>query len=148
MARAEVSVVIDCPADEIFAFLTAIEKGTEWQKELVESTQTSSGPVGAGTTIREVRRFMGRTMEATFQVIDFEPNKKMGFQSIAGPFPISGRYELEPAEGGTRVTIEIEAKLSGAFKMAEPIVVNNAKRQIGVDLGSLKDLLESHRSSS
>jgi len=37
MAKAEGSMVINRSASDIFAFLTDIEKGTEWQAELVES---------------------------------------------------------------------------------------------------------------
>ena len=144
MARAEVSMVIKRSASDIFAFLTDIEKGTEWQAELVEVSQTSTGPMGVGTTIREVRRFLGRKLESVFQVTEFEPSQKLAFQSTVAPFPMRGQYTLEPEaeDAGTKVTFVIEADLSGAFKMAETIVVHTAKRQIDADLTKLKALLE------
>lgn len=144
MAKAEGSMVINRSASDIFAFLTDIEKGTEWQSELLESSKTSTGPIGLGTTIREVRRFLGRSIESVFQVTEFEPNQKLAFQSTVAPFPMRGQYVLEPEaeDGGTRVTFVIEADLSGAFKMAETIVVHTARRQIDADLTKLKALLE------
>ena len=142
MAKAEISMVINRSADDVFAYLTDVAKGTEWQAELVEASQTSTGPVGLGTTIREVRRFMGRKMESVFQITEFEPSQKLAFQSTVAPFPMRGQYVLEPEDAGTRVTFVVEADLSGAFKLAETIVVHTAKRQIDADLTKLKALLE------
>lgn len=144
MAKAEVSMVINRSASDIFAFLTDIEKGTEWQVELVEASQTSTGPMAVGTTIREVRRFLGRKLESVFQVTEFEPSQKVAFQSTVAPFPMRAQYALEPEadDEGTKVTFVIEADLSGAFKLAETIVVHTAKRQIDADLTKLKALLE------
>ena len=142
MAKVEVSKVINGLASDIFAYLTDIEKGTEWQAELLEAGQTSTGPMGVGTTIREVRRFMGRRMETVFLITEFEQDQKMSFKSTSAPFPLRGQYTLEGAEEGTRVTFSIEADLSGVFKMAETIVVQSAKRQMDADISKLKTLLE------
>ena len=142
MAKAEVSKVINRSASDIFAYLTDIEKATEWQAELLEAGQTSSGPMGVGTTIREVRRFLGRRMEAVFLITEFEQDQKMSFRSTSAPFPMKGQYTLEGAEEGTRVTFIVEGDLSGVFKMAETIVVQSAKRQMDADFNKLKTLLE------
>ena len=143
MAKAEASIVINRPAHDVFVYMTDIDKETEWQAELVKAVQTSTGPISVGTTVREVRRFMGRRMEVVFEITEFEPDKEMSFSSISAPFPMHGRYSLEPVEGGTSVTLFIEGELSGVFKMAEPIVAQTAKRQIDADLGRLKTQLES-----
>ena len=142
MAKAEVSMVINRSATDIFTYLTDIEKATEWQAELLEVAQTSTGPMGVGTTIREVRRFMGRRIEAVFLITEFEQDRKMSFKSTSAPFPMKGQYELEGAEEGTRVTFIIEGELSGVYKMAETIVVHSAKRQMDADFSKLKTLLE------
>ena len=143
MAKAEVSLIVNRQAHDVFAYLTDIDKETEWQTELIEAKQTSAGPISVGTTVREVRRFMGRRMEVVFQITEFEPNEKMAFQSTSGPFPMHGQYTLQPVDGGTKVTFFIEGELSGVFKMAEPIVAHTAKRQMDADLARLKTILES-----
>ncbi len=143
MARAEMSVVINCPAPDIFAYMTDIAKGTEWQEDLVEAQQTSTGPMGVGTTIREVRRFMSRRLESVFKITEHEPGRKLSFESTSGPLPLRGHYDLEPVDSGTRVTMVVEAELTGVFKMTEPLVVHSAKRQLDASLAKLKALLES-----
>ena len=142
MARAEASVVIKRPAAAIFAFLTDIEKGTQWQASVIEASKTSEGPMGVGATGREVRRFMGRQMESTFEVTEFEPDRKMSFKSTSGPIAMRGRYILEPAVGGTRLSIVVDGELDGLLKLAEPMVVQSVKRQLDADFGTLKELLE------
>ena len=100
MAKAEASIVVNRPAHDVFAYMTDIDKETEWQAELLEAKQTSTGPLSVGTTVREVRRFMNRRMEVVFEITEFEPDREMSFKSISAPFPMHGRYSLEPVEGG------------------------------------------------
>jgi carbon monoxide dehydrogenase subunit G len=142
MARAEASVVIKCPAAAVFAFLIDIGKGTQWQASVTEAGKTSEGPLGVGATSREVRRFMGRQMESTFEVTEFEPDRKITFKSTSGPIAIRARYILEPAAGGTRLSIVVDGELDGVFKLAEPMVVQSVKQQLDADFGTLKNLLE------
>ena len=49
---------------------------------------------------------------------------------------------FETDEGGTRLSIAGEAQLGGFFRIAEPIVVRMARRQMETDMANLKDLLE------
>ena len=142
MARAEASLVINCPVDKLFAYLADISKGTEWQSELVEAQQTSSGPVGVGTTISEVRRILGRNLETSFTITEFVPDCRLEFKSTSGPIPMRAYYSLEESGGGAKVTMVVEAELTGVFKMTEPLVVNTAKRQMDADIAKLKDILE------
>lgn len=142
MARAESSLVIDCPASKVFAYMADITKGTEWQSELLEVEQTSSGPVGIGTTLKEVRRLLGRNMETAFTITDYEPDSKLGFKSTSGPIPMRAYYTLDGSGEGTKVTMTVEAELTGIFKMTEPLVVHTAKRQMDTDIAKLKEILE------
>ena len=146
MARAEASVEINCPVHTVFAYLTDIDQGTQWQAELIEAQQTSTGPVGVGTTIREVRRFMGRQMESVFKITEHEPDRRLYFESTSGPLPMRGHYNIEPLDEGARVTVVVEAELTGVFRMTEPLVVHSAKRQLDTDLAKLKALLEARAS--
>ncbi len=142
MARAEMSVVINRPAPDIFAYMTDVVRGTEWQEDLVEAQQTSTGPMGVGTTIQEVRQLMGRRLESVFKITEHEPGRKLSFESASGPLPLRGHYDLEPVAAGTKVTMDVEAELTGVFKMTEPLVVHSAKRQLDASLTKLKALLE------
>ncbi len=142
MARAEASLVINCPVSKVFAYLADIPRGAEWQSELLEVQLTSSGPVGIGTTVREVRRFLGRNLETAFTVTEYETDSRLGFESTSGPIPMRGYYSLEGTGDGAKVTLVVEAELTGVFKMTEPLVVHSAKRQMDADIARLKEILE------
>jgi uncharacterized membrane protein len=142
MAKVEVSVVINRPIEEVFAFAANIENNAQWQSGVLEAQVTSEGPIGVGTTYRYVTQLLGRRIEADGEVTEYESNRKYSFKSTSGPFPIEGGLTCEAAEGGTKVTLVVEADVGGFFKMAEPLVVRTIKKQFEADVGKLKDLLE------
>ena len=87
MAKAQVSIVINRPARDVFAYMTGIDKETAWQADVLEAEQTSTGPMSVGTTVREVRRFMGRRMEVVSEITEFEPDKKCASRVSPHPSP-------------------------------------------------------------
>ena len=78
------------------------------------------------------------------EVIEYEPNRKCAQKSKSGPIPAKIWQTYEPVEGGTQVTVALEAEVGGLFKLAEPLVVRMIKRNIETDFANLKDLMESH----
>ena len=140
--REELSVVIDRPIEEVFAFATEPENEPLWQSTSLETEQTSGGPVGVGTTFRNTSKFLGRRIDSTYEVTENEPPRRQCLRITSGPIPGSGCYLFEPAEGGTRFTQRFEAEIGGFFKLAEPLVGRAIRRQMDVDMATLKDLLE------
>lgn len=140
--REELSVVIDRPIEEVFAFATEPENEPLWQSTSLETEQTSGGPVGVGTTFRNTSKFLGRRIDSTYEVTENEPPRRQCVRVTSGPIPGSGCYLFEPAEGGTRFTQRFEAEIGGFFRLAEPLVGRAIRRQMDVDMATLKDLLE------
>ena len=97
-----------------------------------------------GTTYVEVLRFLGRRMEATIKVTEFEPGRRFSIESLGGPIPFRVRHALEAASGGdsTRIHVELEGEPGGLFKLAEPVVMRQARRQLEGDFAALKEILE------
>jgi uncharacterized membrane protein len=142
MVKVETSVVINRPIGEVFEFVVNPESGPQWESWLLEARKTSRGPMGVGATWQEVRQFLGRRIESTNEVTEYEPNKRFWFKSASGPFPVEGGYTFEPIEGGTRVTVTGQGDTGGFFKLADPIVARMVKRQIEADSANLKEFLE------
>ena len=142
MAKVEASVVINRPVDEVFAYMADVRNWSQWNSGMLEGEQTSEGPMGVGTTFRGVNQFMGRRMEWTSEVSEYEPNRKMGQKITSGPMSIEQSLTFEPVEGGTRFTLVGEGETGGFFKLAEPIVNRTMQRQMEGNLANLKDILE------
>lgn len=143
MARIEASVVIDRPIEEVFAYVGDLEKNVQWTAELVEVKKTSEGPVGVGTTWVAVAQVLGRRIEDTVEVSEFEPSRKYSFKHAAGPISIEkDEFTFESVTGGTKVTHAVEAEIGGFFRIAEPLVTRMMRRQWETNFAALKDLLE------
>ena len=142
MPKVESSVVINRPPGGVWAFLNDISNNTRWQSGLIETSFTSGDRMAVGARWREVRQFLGRRLESEFECTEHEPDKTFAFKSLSGPFPIQGVARHESVEGGTKITVTLEGETGGFFKLAEPILVRTAKRQIDADNATLKDLLE------
>ena len=142
MVKVKTSVVINRPIEEVFKFSDDPNNDAQWQTGLIESKQTSEGPMGVGTTFLNVSQFLGRRLESTFEITEYEPNRRVGFKSTSGPVPLTATTTYEEVEEGTKVTLEAEGDVSGVFKLAEPIVARTAQRQFEGNFLTLKDVLE------
>ncbi len=143
MVKVEVSEVINRPVEEIFEYISTPENDPKWQSGVLKSEQTSDGPIGVGATSLEVRKFLGRRMESTFEVTEYEPNRIIKQKSTSGPMALDITMSFASVEGGTEVTLAGGGDSGGFFKLADPLVSRMAKRQLEADVANLKDLLES-----
>lgn len=141
MIKHQSKVWIHRPVDEVFAFMSNKENDLQWQDGLVAVRQ-GPGPVGVGTQIDETYSFLGRKMDGKLEIIEYEPGKKITTKSIGGPFHIQYSCILEPGNGGTQLTMNMEMEPKGFFTLAEPIVGTNLKKSMDTGIASLKQVLE------
>lgn len=139
MIRVENSTVINRPVHEVFAYMTEPKNLPEWNSLLLEAR--AEGPVRQGTKIHTVAKFLGRKMESTSEVIEYETNKKF-VAKTPSPFPITNTTLLEAEGGGTKVIAVFEGEPGGFFKLGEPIVARIAKKQRQAQFDTLKEILE------
>jgi hypothetical protein len=140
--KAVARIFIRRTPEDVFAFATAWPNYQKWQEGVDESTQTSPGPNAAGTTFRHVSRFMGRRVEVTGQVDEYEPGRSFGYQITSGNFRYGGRQTFEPRDGGTDATYTFDAELTGFMMLGQPLLRWVAERRIARDYDRLKALLE------
>jgi uncharacterized membrane protein len=142
MVRVEQSVVIDRPIEAVFAFLAPFANIPRWEAGILEAGQVSPGPLGVGARGRDVRRFMGRRVETTYEVTEYAPPARFAVRSLAGPTPVAARYTLERLAGGTRVRSEADLAIGGPMRLVAPLLSRLLGRQHARDLQRLKGLLE------
>jgi uncharacterized protein YndB with AHSA1/START domain len=141
----ENAVTIRRPAEDVFAFLADFENVPRWNHAIESTTKTSPGPVGLGSTYRQVRSEPKRSEEG-FRVTAFEPTRRLAIDGEIGPFHARAEYLLEPIEGATRLTNAVELQPSSALsKLLARFAVSKIKTAVAENLGVLKQLLESDR---
>ncbi len=142
MAKFEINLVINRPIEEVFAFISNPENLPRWRAGTLELARTSSEPLSVGSIFKGRFTFLGRPFDGNLEIIAHEPHRRYGTKLTEGPFPLEARYALVPAGSGTHLTLVIEGEPGGFFKLAEPLVVNLAKRSYEADLNNLKEMLE------
>jgi uncharacterized protein YndB with AHSA1/START domain len=138
--RVDGSIVINRPAEEVFAYATDPTHTHEWQSSALETNV--DGPLEAGTTGKEVRKFLGRRMESKMRIEAFEPPRRFALQVTSGPVPFHVEQTIEPEGTGSRVSVTIEGEPGGFFKLADPLVERAVRRELEGNLATLKDILE------
>jgi carbon monoxide dehydrogenase subunit G len=142
MLRAETSVVINRPVEDIEAFLNDPHNQSQWVSGHIEARMLTEGPMQPGSKYTDVRQMLGRRLEATVELQEYVPNQKSRFKTVEGPMPVEATLTFEPVEGGTRVNYTVEGEMRGVFKLTDAIFARMVQRQIETDFSNLKDLLE------
>jgi uncharacterized protein YndB with AHSA1/START domain len=141
-ARAETE--IERPVQEVFDYLAHGEKLPDWVEEFEEVEQQSEGPPAKGTTYRYKMRRGG---ESTFEWSEFEPGRRIAWdgpplKSGPGAMRPRGGYELEEADGGTRVRMTQDPEMSGFMKLMAPFITRSLQKGAPKSLEKLKGILE------
>ena len=143
MPRLSTSFVVNRPVEDVFTYLASFENRLEYEQGLVEAEQTSDGPFGLGTTGRDMRRAMGKSMESTARISAYEPNKTFTFESTSGPMEFKGTWSFEPAESTTKVSFDMEGRMNGIMRLLEPILAGKLRKEMDGNIVRIKNNLES-----
>jgi uncharacterized membrane protein len=146
LIRVDLTVQVNRPVEEVFAYLTDPANLAEWQTNVVSVTKETDGPVASGTRFREVRRGpFGRTVAAIVEVSRYEESRRFDLRIVSGPLPIDGRNEFAAVDGATRIEFVAEGELRGALRLVAPVLGRLLRRQFENDYARLKEALESDR---
>jgi uncharacterized protein YndB with AHSA1/START domain len=144
MPQASYSVTINRPVADVFAFVVDGEKCKLWRPgvvDIVRATGAMDGGVGT-RYIQGVKGPMGRRVSADYEITVFEPDQRLEFQTIEGPARPHGRYDFEAADGGTRLTLALDAELTGLRKTVMAGAVQKTMDSEVRMLDNLKRILE------
>jgi hypothetical protein len=77
------STLIYRPIRQIFDFMSTPENDFQWQYGTLASARISEGAGNIGTFFRSIDHLMGRRILSTFEVNEYELNKKYGFNMVS-----------------------------------------------------------------
>ena len=111
------SALINRPIEDVWRFVSNPQRAPIWGRGVSDVVITSKGPVGLGTTLG--LSMSGSRMEA--RVIRYEAVKSLTLEFTLGPVKGSKlTYSVESVEGKTRLTTDLEMRLSGVWKPCTP----------------------------
>jgi uncharacterized protein YndB with AHSA1/START domain len=143
MIKTKVSVEIDRPVDEVFAFVTDVRNFPLWFGSIIQkSNPESTEPIGMGSTFTQTNHFLGRTFDTRFTVTEFERDKQFCVSTSWGPIPFGGCFYFEPQSRGTLLTDRHGIDAGGFFDLVGSLLVGRLRQQAESNLANLKRLME------
>jgi hypothetical protein len=141
----DVSVSTEIRQDSRIVAAYAFEPTNDptWIGGITQATLLTPRPIGQGTRVRRLARFLGKTIDYILEVREFEPERLMVMESIQSPFPMRVHYQFDRlAPDKTRAQISVQGTASDHYRFSDflmtPMVRHNLKR----DLRHLKKLME------
>lgn len=137
--------MIYSPIKKVFEFVSKPENDFQWQYGTLTSNQYSGEMIAIGSLFRSVGHVIGHRNISTFEVTEYELNRKYSFRSLSGLLDSQTAYTFEMNSGGTKIDI------STRIHSVDPIILNEGgvekkmKKQLKENLTLLKELLEAKR---
>jgi uncharacterized protein YndB with AHSA1/START domain len=141
MIQNEHTVVIGCPPEQVFRFVTDFETWRQWHgSDQNVAEKLTPGPVDVGTVWQLSGSVQGQLITVTIEITRYQPYSQYAFKTTSGPIDAQQSFDFEHAEGGTKLTTVIE--------LADPRLAQPAREQWDKDLLTLKNLLEAQTDGS
>jgi hypothetical protein len=149
--REEESIVIGRPPAAVFEFVMTPENDLLWSSTAVERSVDLDEPIGVGSRIRAVDKFLGRRIGTVFEETEHDPPRRSAIR-LDRPFAASGTYVLDPVGSGTRFRwlLEAEPGLGGLYlgRLTDTLVRGIFRLRLRRDLARLKGILEQRNTAA
>ncbi len=141
MKRVERSATIPAPAAEVFAYLSDLDRLSEWQAGVVSARRTSPGELGAGATALVVREVMGNRVEAPLTITEYDPPRRLAIGSEVSGVKAHATLDFAEADAGraTDLTFAMEIRGSGFTGFIEGMIASAAGGDIDSSLERLRE---------
>jgi len=130
------------PIKRVFEFISTPENDFQWQYGTLASASISNGEAIVGASFRSIGHLMGHRTQSTYEVTEYEANKKYGFKSLSGPLQSFTTYTFNIAKGCTQVELSMQANAINLLDINENMLEKKIKKQIKENLAMLKNILE------
>ncbi len=148
MATTDSQLQISASPEEVFAYLSDLEKHPEWS-HCMEIKKTSEGPVGVGTTYQSKGKNFGITANETVEVTEHRPNERFAWRTAgAMGMKFGWSFDLSPQEGGTLVTELFEPPTGFVGSLISTLTGSSTRKAMEEGLANIKEKLEGSRGES
>jgi uncharacterized protein YndB with AHSA1/START domain len=145
--KSEIDVVTETiirrPREDVASYATSPDHAPAWYVNIKAVQWKTDPPLRVGSRMAFVAHFLGRTLEYTYEVVEWVPGERFVMRTAEGPFPMETTYAWESAsDGGTKMTLRNRGTPSGFSALLAPFMAGAMRRANRKDLERLKALLE------
>lgn len=136
-------IYIERPCAEVASYAAEPDNAPTWYVNIKSAEWQTAPPLNVGSKIAFVAQFLGRRMAYTYEIVIFEPEKRLTMRTAQGPFPMETTYIWEElGENRTRMTLRNRGEPTGFFGVMGSLMAMAIRRANEKDLQRLKELLE------
>jgi carbon monoxide dehydrogenase subunit G len=103
--RFESNIEINAPANKVWAMIDKLEEWPQWMPSIKKIERISKGPLSVGSQLSVTAKVSGLTVTLLMTIIEFVPERTVVMRGKAMGTSLTRFYNLEPADGKTKVTI-------------------------------------------
>jgi uncharacterized protein YndB with AHSA1/START domain len=130
---------LDAPPERVFDYIADARNEAEWSKDIETVTMVGGDPVGEGTVFDAEYRGFGPVR------LELREYRRPAHLVFVGDGPRVGMHfslDLEPEDGGSRVTMDADIRPRGAFRLLTPLLKLGMPREMAKRPDQLKAVLE------
>ena len=144
MVKITDSIIIDRPVEEVWRFVSDPSNTPKWYQGTMEVRQISERPIAVGTTFEGVVHYRGRSLVLGARCIVLNQNKELAWEFTSGPTKGStDSWRMEPiGEKSTRLTRVFDLRVSGSWRVIQPVIARGTKRAHEAEIHNVKRILE------
>jgi uncharacterized membrane protein len=136
-------ILIERPPGVVSVYACDPANAPEWYSNIKSIEWKSEPVVHVGSRIAFVAEFLGKRLEYTYEIAEYEPGERFVMRTHEGLFPMETTYTFEETrDGHTHMTLRNHGEPSGAFKLMAPMIQAALRTANEKDLTKLKDILE------
>lgn len=132
---------IDRSINEVFLYLSDLERIPEWNWAITETKKITPGPIAVGTRYRQARA-VPRPATEILEITALVPNQRIEVRGDLVEMAAHLTYELNEDGLGTVVTNAVSLDADGPVRLIAPILSRKTAGAVASNLNDLKTLLE------
>ena len=142
MIQIEHSTLIHRQPEEVFGFIADIGNLPLWQAGTVKSEMITEAPLVTGSRFRETVRVGPWKLETQCVVTELKRSEVFAFEAMSRPIDYAGSFRLSDEAGKTRVSLRAVAQLKGGWRLLQPLLASDLRKESRVELENLRRVLE------
>jgi short-subunit dehydrogenase len=135
-----VSVFARVSLETAVSYVADFRNAPRWQRGL--TAVEVAGPFPGSDTVVEVRRFLGRRIEAPGVLVDWDPGKGFTVRGNSGPLRVESRYGFAREADGTRISLNLTMCAAGLARVSEPLLRHTLERELNTAFERLGSILD------
>ena len=142
MAEFTHTVELPAPPEEAFPWLLEADRVPRWTSGLKSYEQLTSGPLAAGSRVRQVLEVSGRRIDVELEIVHYAPPRRADTTFSTNGIDVVNIYALAAEGAGSRLTQSLEANAT-SFKarLLLPVLQPRLERKLTEDLERLREVI-------